>query len=70
MSIKHRAIMKWIEVEKSRKNKDKWHTDFYPVVWPSGLGFHSTPFKWSNDQLEYHGSLYLKFIPLWGISTL
>jgi hypothetical protein len=55
---------------------------FYPVVrssrilayftlWcPNGRGLHSTPFKWSKDQREYHGSLYLHNIPLWGISTL
>jgi hypothetical protein len=22
---------------------------------PNGRGLHSTPFKWSNDRLEYHG---------------
>jgi hypothetical protein len=71
-----------MEIEKSHKNKDKWHNNFYPVVWSSrilaysmwcrsnGQGLHSTLFKWSNDQLEYHGSLYLNNIPLWGISTL
>jgi hypothetical protein len=43
----------------------------YSTLWrPNGRGLHSTPFKWSNDQLEYHGSLYLNNIPLWGISPL
>jgi hypothetical protein len=42
------------------------------MLWhPNGQGLHSTPFKWSNDQLEYHGSLsYLKSFSLWGNSTL
>jgi hypothetical protein len=46
----------------------------YPMVWPSitlaysmlwhpnGRELHSTPLKWSNDQLKYHGFLlYLLF---------
>jgi hypothetical protein len=34
------------------------------MLWrPNGQGLHSTPFKRSNDPLEYHGSLYLEFIP-------
>jgi hypothetical protein len=85
MSIKLRAIMqvKWMEIEReSHRNNDTWHTDFYPVVrssriiaystlWrPNGRGLHSTPFKWSKDQLEYHGSVYLINILLWGISTI
>ena len=59
-----------------------WHSDFYPMVrssrilaystlWrPNGWGPHSTPFKWSRDQLEYHDSLFLNNIPLWEISTI
>jgi hypothetical protein len=28
----------------------------YSTLWrPNGRGLHSTPLKWSNDQLEYHG---------------
>jgi hypothetical protein len=28
------------------------------TLWrPNGRGLHSTPFKWSNDPLEYHGFL-------------
>jgi hypothetical protein len=35
------------------------------MLWcPNGQGLHSTPFKRYNDPLEYHGSLYLEFIPL------
>jgi hypothetical protein len=63
------------------KEMHKWHGDFYPEVWPSrilaystlwcpnGWGLHSTPLKWSRDQLEYHGSPFLRNISLWGIST-
>jgi hypothetical protein len=41
------------------------------TLWcPNGQGLHSAPFKWSKDQLEYHGPLYLNNIPLRGISTL
>jgi hypothetical protein len=48
----------------------------YPVVWPSitlaystlwrpnGREFHSTPLKWSNDQLEYHSVLLSLFFPV------
>jgi hypothetical protein len=41
---------------------------FYPVVWssiiylPDGRGLHSTPFKRSKDQLEYHDSLFISRI--------
>jgi hypothetical protein len=43
----------------------------YSTLWhPNGRGLHSTPFKWYKDRLEYHGSLYLNNIPLWGISTI
>jgi hypothetical protein len=53
------------------KSNHKRHAS-YPVVqqvqhlststlWcPNGRGLHSTPFKWSNDQLEYHG-VFLSF---------
>jgi hypothetical protein len=55
---------------------------FYPVVQPSitcllprcgvpiGRGLHSTPFKWSNDQLEYHDLFSFEYSSrLRGIST-
>jgi hypothetical protein len=43
----------------------------YSTLWrPNGRGLHSTPLKWSKNQLEYHDSIYLNNIPLWGISTL
>jgi hypothetical protein len=43
----------------------------YSMLWrPNGWVLHSTPFKRSKDQLEYHSSLYLNNILLWGISTL
>jgi hypothetical protein len=30
----------------------------YSTLWhPNGRGLHSTPLKWSNDRLEYHGVL-------------
>jgi hypothetical protein len=33
----------------------------YSTLWrPTGRGSHSTPFKWSSDQLEYHG-VFLSF---------
>jgi hypothetical protein len=41
---------------------------------PNGQGLHSTPLKWSTDQLEYHSSLsYLNFFrceesPQFGVS--
>ena len=43
----------------------------YSMLWrPNGRGLHSTPFKWSNDQLEYHGVLLsYTFSRLRGIST-
>jgi hypothetical protein len=35
------------------------------MLWrPNGRGLHSTPFKWSNDQLEYHGFLPCSFSPV------
>ena len=43
----------------------------YSTLWrPNGRGLHSTPFKWSNDQLEYHG-VFLSYTlsRLRGIST-
>jgi hypothetical protein len=65
----------------TKKNNTK-DTVIYPVVRPSvtlaystlwrpnGRGLHSTPFKWSNDQLEYHGVfLSYTFSRLRGIST-
>jgi hypothetical protein len=56
-------------ITKKDNTKD---TVIYPVVWPSitlaysmlwrpnGWGLHSTPFKWSNDLLEYH-SVFLSY---------
>ena len=43
----------------------------YSTLWcPKGRGLHSTPFKWSNDQLEYHGFfLSYAFSRSRGIST-
>jgi hypothetical protein len=43
----------------------------YSTLWrPNGRGLHSTPFKWSNDQLEYHGVfLSYTFSRSRGIST-
>jgi len=43
----------------------------YSTLWrPNGRGLHSTPFKWSNDQLEYHGVfLSYAFSHSRGIST-
>jgi hypothetical protein len=35
------------------------------TLWcPNGRGLHSTPFKWSNDQLEYHGFSFLCLSPI------
>jgi hypothetical protein len=40
------------------------------TLWrPNGRGLHSTPFKWSDDQLEYHGIFLRVFSRLRGIST-
>jgi hypothetical protein len=46
-------------------------TPAYSTLWrPNGRELHSTPFKWSNDQLEYHGVLLSFTISrLRGIST-
>jgi hypothetical protein len=43
----------------------------YSTLWrPNGRGLHSTPFKLSNDQLEYHGVfLSFTFSRSRGIST-
>jgi hypothetical protein len=41
------------------------------MLWrPNEQGLHSTPFKWSKDQLQYRSFLYLNNIQLWGISTI
>jgi hypothetical protein len=43
----------------------------YSTLWcPNGRGLHSTPLKWSNDQLEYH-DIFLSYTlsHLRGIST-
>jgi hypothetical protein len=35
------------------------------MLWrPNGRGLHSTPFKRSNDQLEYHDFLPLESYPV------
>jgi hypothetical protein len=37
----------------------------YSMLWrPNGRGLHSTPLKWSNDQLEYHGVLLSLLFPV------
>jgi hypothetical protein len=37
----------------------------YSTLWrPTRRGSHSTPFKWSNDQLEYHGVFFLLLSPV------
>jgi hypothetical protein len=37
----------------------------YSTLWrPNGRGLHSTPLKWSNDQLEYHGFLLSLLFPV------
>jgi hypothetical protein len=37
----------------------------YSTLWhPNGRGLHSTPFKLSNDQLEYHGFSFLMLSPV------
>jgi hypothetical protein len=45
------------------------------MLWrPNGRELHSTPFKWSKDQLEYHGSLFISIMsccedsPQFGVS--
>jgi hypothetical protein len=36
----------------------------YSTLWrPNGRGLHSTPFKWSDDQLEYHVFYFLRLSP-------
>jgi hypothetical protein len=36
----------------------------YSTLWcPNGRGLHSTPFKWSDDQLEYHSFSFLRLSP-------
>jgi hypothetical protein len=41
----------------------------YSTLWrPNGQGLHSTPFKWSNDQLEYHSFSFLMLSPVRGES--
>jgi hypothetical protein len=35
------------------------------MLWrPNGRGLHSTPFKWSNDPLEYHGLFFFEYSPV------
>jgi hypothetical protein len=37
----------------------------YSTLWcPNGRELHSTPLKWSNDQLEYHGVLLSLLFPV------
>jgi hypothetical protein len=37
----------------------------YSTLWrPNGQGLHSIPFKWSNDQLEYHEFSFLMLSPV------
>jgi hypothetical protein len=61
------------DITEKQSQETRW---FYPVVRPSitlaysmlwrpnGRGLHSTPFKWSNDQLEYHGFSFLMPFPV------
>jgi hypothetical protein len=67
VSIKLRAIIKWVEDRTRIATSDT--TIFIPwfsqiehlptsTLWrPNGRGLHSTPFKRSNDPLEYHDFL-------------
>jgi hypothetical protein len=70
-----------LRTKQSQKSNTR-DTQFYPVVRPSntcllprcgvpiGRGLHSTPFKWSNDQLEYHNLFSFEYSSrLRGIST-
>jgi hypothetical protein len=42
----------------------KWHLPTSTLWRPNGRGLHSTPFKWSNDQLEYHNFLPYSLLPV------
>ena len=42
----------------------KYKTCLLHVVASNGWGLHSTPLKWSNDQLEYHGVLFSLLFPV------
>jgi len=56
----------------TRIQSQRWHSGYpvvrpstklaYSTLWrPNGRELHSTPLKWSNDQLEYHGVLAFLF---------
>jgi hypothetical protein len=59
-----------------KEKRHKRHSDFIPwfgqvkhlptsTLWrPNGRGLHSTPFKWSNDPLEYHSFLPYTCFPV------
>jgi hypothetical protein len=42
----------------------KWHLPTSTLWRPNGRGLHSTPFKWSSDQLEYHDFLPYSLSPV------
>jgi hypothetical protein len=42
----------------------KWHLPTSTLWRPNGWGLHSTPFKWSNNQLEYHDFLPYSLLPV------
>jgi hypothetical protein len=42
----------------------KWHLPTSTLWRPNGRGLHSIPFKWSNDQLEYHDFLPYSISPV------
>jgi hypothetical protein len=63
----------WTQV--SQKSNHKRHASYpvvrpsttlaYSTLWhPNGRGFHSTPFKWSKDPLEYYGVLLSLLFPV------
>ena len=68
-------MAKWLERSQNtittRNQSQRWHGGYpvvrpstklaYSTLWrPNGRELHSTPLKWSNDQLEYHG-VFLSF---------
>jgi hypothetical protein len=69
-------MAKWLEWSQNtittRNQSQRWHGGYpvvrpstklsYSTLWrPNGRELHSTPLKWSNDQLEYHGVLAFLF---------
>jgi Tfp pilus assembly protein PilV len=71
IAIKSRQMTRWFLFRGSAK----YNILAYSTLWhPNGWGLHSTPFKWSKDQLEYHDSLFISIIsrceesPQFGVS--